>query len=353
MTGHQVTFIRKPTLARSEYAPLEVLGLPEYLSRVLSVQEAIYPEHNAKVWDSFFSYRQDFPDMQDCMDVPVTLALGRYAFAPDPFDTERDGLNWALSASVVDFPIQSTFSQFKSDINALRDILDIPVVTDSFMFLDGYGTPDYASDLVGLNSPVAKFEQNFSVYLDTLTSERRKKFRRSDEELKPHSFRFELSQTPISEKEFDWIVTNLKARWGDDYLYALMQTIWSIAVSRHYGDRFYVMRVYDKNNIVFMQTLIVRNNSIMCQSIVKDESVSFNGIASYTDFQCVMALSGRGFTVFDPSCRTGLNDPESIGIAKRATVNFNVVKPILITGQAVPAQVQKLLADESVQGKPM
>jgi hypothetical protein len=79
--------------------------------------------------------------------------------------------------------------------------------------------------------------------------------------------------------------------------------------------------------------------------------VHYDGIAAYTDFQCVKALCGSVFTVFDPSCRTGLNDPESIGVAKRATINKNQVKPIFAAGSHLPDDVGAMIAGREIQGK--
>ena len=82
---------------------------------------------------------------------------------------------------------------------------------------------------------------------------------------------------------------------------------------------------------MFLQTMIVKGRRVICQSIAKNEDRFFSGLAAMTDFECIKALCGK-YDVFDPSCRTGIDDPESIGIAKRATVNMNCVKPLLVIG---------------------
>ena len=349
-------FSKKPADKPQGYARM---SLGEYLAHEARKADFAFHETNPVVWATFFANGGAFPDLKMIEETPVHLFLGRYALYLDPFDAEREGLNWALSTSVVDIPLSVTFDEFLSDCPALCSAieaagLDKPALTDSFMFADLYPAAEQltANGLIGLNSPVAKIHGDFSGYLESLTSERRKKFRRAEEEFSGSGLRFELSNQTLSDAEFVFVVDNLKKKWGEDYLYALCQTLWSLAVSRNTPQNVYFMRVYDGDRLVFLQTMIARGQTMVCQSIVKDEETHYNGIAAYTDFQCVKALSGGGFLYFDPSCRTGLNDPESIGIAKRATVNQNLVKPIFCAGKTLPDQVSCIVRDKVLQGKP-
>ena len=343
MTGQRVSSTGKHTdeaLARLSVAE-HVAAMP---------RAAMFPENNGGVWAAFFAFADQFPEMKSIVETEVLLVLGRYAFAPDPFDDTRAGLNWALAGPIIDIPVTVDFAVFQRDLPALQEILPARVVTDSFMFADGYGAP--GGNIIGLNSPVAALKPDFAVYLESLTSERRKKFRRADDELAEFALRFEFTQEPLSQSEFDWVVGNLKKRWGEDYLYALMQTLWAMAVAQHYPKQFFTMRVYDRDKLVFLQTLIARGKTMICQSIVKDEESHYNGIAAYTDFRCVKELCGGGFDFFDPSCRTGLNDPESIGIAKRATVNCDFVKPVLVIGAGLDEELKAWINTKTIQGKP-
>jgi hypothetical protein len=351
-TGRLPMFTKKIAAKADHY---QTLPLAEYLD----VLQGDYAENDPAIWLTFFAYKSQFPDLAAIEETTVHLFLGQYGFYLDPFDAERDGLNWVLSTSIVDFPIHASFKNFQKDLPLLfteieNAALPKPILTDSFMFADGFADSAAlaGSGIIALNSPVAEIKPTFTAYLESLTSERRKKFRRAEEELSEFNLRFDLSNQPLSDAEFTFIVDNLKKKWGDDYLYALCQTLWSIAVAKHRPQQAYIMRVYDADRLVFLQTMLARGQNMVCQSIVKNEETHYNGIAAFTDFQCVKALCGSNFLHFDPSCRTGLNDPESIGIAKRATVNKNTVKPIFAAGKSLPENISTIIKEKIVQGKP-
>lgn len=283
------------------------------------------PECDPRVMRDFYTIlRSEYPQEPDS---EITLLLGKYGFARDTIDNERKGLNWAGSTPLVDIDIGIPFTEFLLNLPSLH-CEDI-VLTDTFSFADGYG--EAAHNIVRLHSPVAKIDTSFEAYIESLTTERRKKYRRMASDFEPTKLRFEVGQSALSLQELDFVRTNLEKKWGDEAGYAFRQTLWSVAVQKHRPEQFLACRVYEGTTLVFLQTMIVKGRRVICQSIAKNEDRFFSGLAAMTDFECIKALCGR-YDVFDPSCRTGIDDPESIGIAKRATVNMNCVKPLLVIG---------------------
>jgi hypothetical protein len=164
---------------------------------------------------------------------------------------------------------------------------------------------------------------------------------------------FQLTQDPLTVSELSTARDHLIRKWGDEEgRWALMQTLWSCAVMHFRPAQAYVMRAQDQGVTVFTQTLIHRRDTIYCQSIFKNEDVFFDGIAPFTDFKCIEALCGRHIPYFDPSCRTSLDDPETIGIAKRVTVNHDRQKPLFISGGRITDEQRATMLSGLYFGKP-
>ena len=290
--------------------------------------DALSPECDPRVMCEFYKrLRAAFPDEPES---EIILLQGKYGFTRDYIDDERRGLNWAGSTPLVDLDIGASFAEFAADLPSLQ-ASDI-ILTDTFSFQDGFGnlsTP--IKNIVRLHSPVAKIDTGFDAYLESLTTERRKKYRRMVSDFERTPLRFEVSNTPLATYELDFVRSNLEKKWGEAAGYAYRQTLWSVAVQKYRPQQSLICRVYDGNDLVFIQTMIVKGRRVICQSITKNEDRFFSGLAAMTDFECIKALCGK-YDVFDPSCRTGIDDPESIGIAKRATVNMDCIKPLLVLG---------------------
>ncbi len=308
--------------------------------------DAPAPENDPRVLREYHQLvRKHYPKDGEAS---VKLYLGRYGFYRDWIDDERAGLNWAASTPLVDMCIGVSTRQFLEDLTALQDAADETILSDTFSFTDGYGELD--SRFVRLHSPVAAIAMSFEAYVESLTTERRKKYRRMIADFEKTQLRFELSDKPLSAAEIDFVQRNLEVKWGSEAGYAYRQTLWSLAVQKFRPQQSLVMRVYEGDAVVFIQTMVVKGKTVFCQSITKDEEKFFSGLAAFTDFECVKALCGK-YKIFDPSCRTGLTDPESIGIAKRATVNKDCVKPILAIGNAFPPEETAMIASKNIQGK--
>lgn len=307
-----------------------------------------FPENDPRVQREFLRLCRDaFPGEPE----PVVDVYAGYGFYRDTIDYERAGKAFALATPVIDGCIGVSAARLLGDMRVLRDaVLDAGdvILTDSFCCSDGYDISQ-SENIIRLNSPVADIAMPFPAYLDSLTSERRKKYRRSVQEFEAHNLAFSLSDDSLSDAEMNSVHGWLETKWGDEAGYAFRQTLWAKAVQRFRASQSLIMRVTDGDEPVFFQTMIVKNGWVYCQSIAKNEDKFYSGLAAYTDFKCIEALCGRNeYKIFDPSCRTSLDDPESIGVAKRATVNMNCIKPLLAIGAALdPNLFQTLQGKEA------
>ena len=346
--------------ARQSAAPIS-LGVQDFTVQQtragLFTENAVTPECDPRVQDEYRRLvRAEYPKDGEAA---IHLCAGKYGFYRDWIDDERAGMNWAFSTPLVDICIGVSAQEFLSDLpqiraESLEDGSDV-ILCDTFSFNNGYG--DFAAgplpaNLKLLHSPVAAIDMSFETYLESLTTERRKKYRRMVSDFEPANLRFELSSDPLTSNELDFIRANLEKKWGSEAGYAYRQILWSLAVQKFRPAQHLIMRVYDHDKPVFIQTMIVKGDRVFCQSIAKDEDHFFSGLAAFTDFKCIEQLCGKPpFKIFDPSCRTGIEDPESIGIAKRATVNQTQVKPLLAIGAKFTGDIEAALALPCPYGK--
>ncbi len=329
----------------------EILGFDDFIknqtARGLFKEDAMAPECDPRVLNTYNKLvRAEYPKDKEA---GITMLCGKYGFHRDATDNERAGLNWAMSTPLIDMCIGVSFEEFKKDLPALKDeLVNDVIITDSFSFTDGFG--NHGGAIIGLHSPVADISTNFDAYLESLTTERRKKYRRMVADFENTPLVFKLSSDAITDSEIKFVRDNLTAKWGDEAGYAFRQTLWAKAVQTVRPQQVLVMRVYDGDVMVFIQTMIVKGDTVICQSITKDENKFYSGLAAMTDFECIKMLCGK-YKIFDASCRTGLTDPESIGVAKRATVNKNCIKPLLAIGANFPEPEKTMIESQTIQGK--
>lgn len=332
-----------------------ILGVHDYIGHQVKggifSDSAAMPENDPRVLSAYYGMiAREFPAESD---FAIHLLCGKYGFFRDPVDDVREGLNWAMTTPIIDMNIGVPFASFAADLPRLREEAGENILTDSFSFSDGFGMLDAPlENIVRLNSPVADISMPFDAYLESLTSDRRKKYRRMVSDFEKTPLTFVMSGDGLSEAELDFARINLEKKWAEDWGYALRQSLWAVAVQQFRPQQCLTMRVYDGDKMVFVQTMIVKGKSVVCQSITKDEDSFFSGLAAFTDFKCIEYLCGNpAYAVFDASCRTSLGDPESIGIAKRATVNRDCVKPLLAIGKNFPAETAAMIETTSPLGK--
>lgn len=350
--------IRASSLRHTKPAAVKHCSFDDYISAMeqagIFSSDASFPEHDPRVWRQFLSLCREWSGF--IPEDTISVHLGKYGFCHAPVDPDRGGQNFAGVTTLVDPFLPVSAQEFLADIPALHDSLASQserILTDTYGYRDGYGTPGGGDDIAWLHSPVAKIDMDFETYLTSLAQERRKKFRRMARDFEETNVLFQLSQDPLTADELSVARDHLIRKWGDEEgRWALMQTLWSYAIMQYRPHQVYVMRAQDRDMHIFTQTLIHRRDTIYCQSIFKNEDMFFDGIAPFTDFKCIEALCGRHIVYFDPSCRTSLDDPETIGIAKRVTVNHDRQKPLFISGGQITDEQRDTMLSGLYFGKP-
>lgn len=332
-----------------------ILSTREYIDHMARLRlfrdDAVEPEHNLRVLSAWRALESAWLGHRD---LQVHLFLDRYGFHADPMDGERAGLNVALGTPLVDPCLPVDCATLGADLPQLAEAVadaGLCVLTDTFCCVDGYPAAP-APGLLAVHSPVAQAHPSFDAYVDSLSKHRRAKLRRLERSFIPPRFRHDITPTPLSPTELDFAWAQLQRRWGEhDAPYAFAQTLWTHAVSQAMPERVLFARLYDRDQLVFVQTMIVRQGGLFAQSIFKSEDAHLDGVAPWVDFASVRALCGSRLNHLDPSCRATWDDPSAIGIAKRATVNCDRIKPLLALGH-VPDDARVALSNAQVAGDP-
>lgn len=321
------------------------LSAPDYiaaLTRLGLVSDAAdVPEFNTAFWREYLAlYRTHIGDPADIECVVSPQGAGFYR---DPL-AEAAHYSWALLGPVSHVPVPfgaAALVALGDEIAATfatDGIPDFIVQTDSFSFADTPAAADVRY-FAWLHSPQAAIATNLDSYAQSLTASRRKQMRRLYRTYNDDpAFRFELSGRLPDSAEIDFILRNCRARWGIDEHYALVQVLWAVAAGRARPEAARFMRVYCRDRLVFLNTYLVRGDTIVAQSTTRGEGEMFSGLGTMIDFKTIETLSGSPAIRFlDPTCRTGLDDPESIGVAKREVVTTDRLRPLLLMGEAAPS----------------
>jgi hypothetical protein len=315
--------------------------------------EAAQPEHHLGVLATYRALRLAWT--ADSSDEEILVFAERYAFSLATLDDARAGLNWALTTPIVDPCIPATRAQFARDLPQIaREAHEVgyTLLTDTFCALDGY--PDAPDEhLLAVHSPIAATHDDTASYMASLTSHRRKKLRRLDHDFEPARYRFELSSRGLTDAELSFAAEQLTRRWGSaDADYALIQTLWTHAVSQVMPERALFARLFERDRLRFVQTMIRRDETLYAQSIFKDEDEPPDGVAAFIDASVARALCGGPIKRLDPSCRATWEESGQIGVAKRASVNTDQLKPLLATGPALPDDALDALRTRAITGSP-
>lgn len=337
---------------------MRILGATEYLDFMaragLFSASAAVPEHNTAVWRAYRRLVAEWTPAA-AREPTIHLLCDRFGLFLDPADDGREGLNWALVTPIVDPCLPLRRDEFERALPGLIEAIGaagLTVLTDTFCLVDGYPERP-ARPLIGLHSPIAALADDFAAYGQSLTGHRRRKYQRLARAFGDPRFRVELSPRPLSERELGFAADNLRRRWGaDDYAYAMIQTLWTEAVAAVMPAQALYTRLYERDRLIFVQTMVIRLGGLYAQSIFKSEDEFHDGVAAWIDFATIRSLCGGPHRFLDPSCRATFSDPPSIGVAKRATVNTDVVKPLLAVGVGLPAAVKEALADGRILGDP-
>ncbi len=316
--------------------PVDYIADQERQGRLTS--SAKIPELNAEVWRGYLRLYDDCIGPSGELDIIVPeKGPGLYC---DPLGGGKI-CNWALMG-----PISHPVLPFTADeiikaapaIDATLRGMDLDgLLTDTFV-VQGEANEDQARHFIWINSPRAAIQDTFDAYAQSLPAARRKQMRRLYRQYNDDpAIRFEFSADLPGSAEVEYIKKHTYARWGEDAAYALVQTLWPMAASAIIPEAVRYMRVYKDGDLVFLNSYILRGDVLTSQSTTRNEDVFLSGLGVMIDFKAIELLSGQGDIRFlDPTCRTGLDDPDSIGIAKREVVNSDALKPILMVGGKNP-----------------
>lgn len=320
-----------------------ILSPYEYISHMerlgLFSAEACVPDQNTGVWKVYLDMYQSL--IGGVQDIQIIATPGGLGFYKDPLDG-RDIYTWALlgpiSHPILPFSPAELIERAGTILDgfARAGIAEPAVITETFELSKA---PDNGLEnhFLWINSPRARIHDVFDEYVKSLASSRRKWMRELFQSFDGGDFRFELTTQRPDTRETDFMVKSLHKRWGDDMAYALVQSLWPMAVSTVMPERARFMRVYHQGTLAFLNAFILRDEVIISQATCKNEELFFSGLGVMIDFKAVQLLGGSGLRHLDPTCRTSIEDPETIGVAKRKVVNENARKPVLLAGYRLPA----------------
>lgn len=303
--------------------------------------DARAPECDPRVWAAFFELHARFAG--DLARAPVVAIPGGLGLYRDPL-ADSGTYGWAplgaISHPALPLPA-AQIAALAAEIPATfaRDgIAAAPIVTDTFE-PGGPTAPERC--FVWMCSPRARLGDGFARYLESLPPARRKAARQLLARFEARrDVRFDLSERPPDDRELEFVVDRLGRQWGDDARYAVVQSLWPLAVARVRPRQALFMRASVGDRLALLNGFIVRDGVIVSQSTCRDAGQCPDGLGVVVDLKVIEALAGRadGPRHLDPTCRTGLDDPPSIEVAKRKVVNEDAYKPILLAG-ALPERL--------------
>lgn len=315
-------------MSPSRIQPAEYVARMEALG--LYAPSASAPELSSAVW-------REYLRLYDALIAPVSSLeilwpSDGFGFYRDPLgDTEA--YSFALLGPISHPVLPFRQAELMAGLERALRLLDACVVSDTFdcLTLEDPGDPR----LLWLSSPRARLLETFSEYGQSLTRRHRQRMNalfaryEGDPDLE-----WELSAKGPSPLELGWLERNLGERWGADAPYALAQNLWPIAVSEVHPAHALFMRVYHGGKLAFLNSYVLRRDTITSQATCRDVSRFFDGLGVLIDFQTIKHLCGNrdGLRYLDPTCRATLSDPPSIGVAKRVVTNEDCPRPILLAG---------------------
>ena len=317
-------------LAAADYINLmERLGL-------FTADDAV-PEFNMMAWRAYLTLYD--AHITGAKDIEVVATPSGMGFYRDPLN-EVESFGWALAAPISHVPVPFDAGRIIDGAAEVAQTFaddgypDALIITDSMM-LKTPPDPDQAAYFLWLNSPVAKIHADFEEYVAALKAKRRTQMRRlyRDYNERP-DIRFDFSARPLTAAERDYVLKQTLLRWGaEDMGYALTQVLWPIAVADTIPHAARFMRVYQGDTLIFLNSYIQRGDTLYSQSTTRNEEIFMSGLGAMIDFKAIEILSGQTDIAFlDPTCRTCLEDNDTISIPKREIVTCDARKPLLQIG---------------------
>jgi len=289
------------------------------------------PELNSRVWTHYLDLYDHHIGASDGIEIiAATKGCGVYW---DPL-TDMGGYTWALLGPISHPVLPLTQDALVAAVEELNTLCgDKPIMTETFVPADGC-TENVR--FAWASSPRARIHDKFEDYVMSLSGKRRKQMNRLYRDYATPDFQFDFSSHGADAAELDFIIRHTQARWGkDEAPYALVQVLFPLAAAKIVPSAVRFMRVYHKGELVFFNSYIVRGDVMTSQSTTRSDAVFFSGLGVMIDFKAIEMLAGDPVIRYlDPTCRTGVHDPEQIEVAKREIINDNCIKPFLAAGSA-------------------
>lgn len=313
--------------------------------RGLFREDAPAPEADPRVWSIFMHLHGSHAG--PLADQPIVLTPGGLGFYRDPL-AGSDAFGWALLGAIshpwLPFSVADLLALADEILPTFaRDGLDVPTICTDTFDLPGPLAPEHAPGLVWLRSPRARFGGGFADYLASLSADRRKAARHLLARLDAlPGLRLDLSSRPPDLRELEFLTDHLTRRWGSDASYALVQSLWPLAVAAVRPAQALFMRAHLQDCLILFAGYILRGDVIFSQSTCRDLDRCPDGLGVAVDLKVIQALAGGPVRHLDPTCRTGLDDPPAIEVAKRKVVNDDACKPLLLAGALGPERTDRL-----------
>ena len=297
----------------------------------------VIPDLNSRFWTSYYQELKALTHF-NLKDKEVHYASCGLGFSKGDFDVDNPGLKLALYEAVshpcLPFKNDAVFLQSlekaKDEIAEICRHQNHPIISETFHLFEDNDEKSHA--LIWMSSPVAEIKQSFLHYIEALSADRRKQARRLMRQYDENdAYSFDFSATPLTTSEIDFIIENSLKRWGrKEQNYALAQTLWAHVASQTIPGSAYFMRVYEGNTLLLIASYIMRGSTLTSQATCRNEDHLKSGLGTMVDFKTISILHDKKLaSILDPTCRTSLNDPENIGVAKREVVNKDMLRPMI------------------------
>ncbi len=271
---------------------------------------------------------------------PVWAPRAGIGAARDPLDgraTYGFPLVGAISHPVIPYTLGELLEAAPDLLAALRaaDGPGARFASDTFVPVgDGAGLEPRA---VWLRSPVADLRGGTEAWWGALGGKRRQRLSAGLRAAEAPGVELELSPRPPDGAELRWARDQLEDRWSGDHPYAFAQVLWPAAVAATRPELCLFLRVRVDGAPAVLNGYLRRGPELISQTTCRDPARCPDGLGTALDAWLLRGpAASLGLTRLDPTCRTGLDDPPSISVSKRAVVNADRLRPLLLLGEPPP-----------------
>lgn len=309
------------------------------------------PELNSRVWDEHAALSAAF-GVSECDRMVVEGPGGLAAWGDDDEPFTLAGLD-----CISDPQLPFTAAELIAGLPALLAALvahagsEARLVTDTFA-LPALPEPAERRCFVWLVSPVAHIPARAEDYPGSLTPKRRQRLRRARAMLAARgTLQVRIDETPPTDAELARIAEWQAHRFGEaGFAYALRQHLFAAAAGRALPGSTLTLRADWDGEPVLFAAYVIRGDRITSQATARHPERCPSDLGTLVDALLIEQLCGGTLRVLDPTCRLSLSDPPAIGVAKRAVVNADHHKPLLLAGAVDPSAPEDAPRLDAVRG---